>query len=92
MPAWGGKDCKLGNNPLIMAIPRSNGEHVVVDCAMSQFSYGKMEDCRLKGQKLPVPGGYDSEGNLTDDPGEIEQTRREYFRWDIGREAAFPLP
>lgn len=76
MPAWGGKDCKLGNNPLIMAIPRSNGEHVVVDCAMSQFSYGKMEDCRLKGQKLPVPGGYDSEGNLTDDPGEIEQTRR----------------
>lgn len=76
MPAWGGKDRKIGNNPFIMAIPRSNGEHVVIDCAVSQFSYGKMEDCRLKGIKLPVPGGYDSEGNLTTDPEEIEKTWR----------------
>lgn len=76
MPAWGGVDRKIGNNPFIMAIPRSNGEHVVIDCAVSQFSYGKMEDCRLKGLKLPVPGGYDTKGNLTDDPAEIEKTWR----------------
>lgn len=76
MPAWGGKDRKIGNNPIIMAIPRSSGEHVVIDCAVSQFSYGKIEDCRLKGMKLPVPGGYDSEGNLTTDPAEIEKTWR----------------
>lgn len=76
MPAWGGKDRKIGNNPIIMAIPRSNGDHVVIDCAVSQFSYGKIEDCRLKGLKLPVPGGYDSEGNLTTDPAEIEKTWR----------------
>lgn len=76
MPAWGGKDRRIGNNPLIMAIPRSNGMHVVVDCAVSQFSYGKIENCRLNGQQLPVPGGYDSNGALTTDPGEIEQTWR----------------
>ena len=76
MPAWGGVDRKIGNNPIIMAIPRSNGEHVVIDCAVSQFSYGKMEDCRLKGIRLPVPGGYDSQGNLTTDPAEIEKTWR----------------
>lgn len=76
MPAWGGKDRKIGNNPLIMSIPRSNGEHVVLDCAVSQFSYGKIEDCRLKGRKLPVPGGYDTNGNLTTDPAEIEKTWR----------------
>ena len=76
MPAWGGKDIKIGNNPLIMSVPRSNGEHVVVDCAVSQFSYGKIEAYRLAGTQLPVPGGYDTEGNLTTDPTEIEKTLR----------------
>lgn len=76
MPAWGAKDRRIGNNPLIMAIPRSNGMHAMVDCAVSQFSYGKIEDCRLRGVRLPVPGGYNEEGQLTTDPAEIEQTWR----------------
>ncbi len=76
MPAWGGKDRKIGNNPLILSVPKSNGDHVVVDCAVSQFSYGKIEEARLKGQKLPVPGGYDEDGNLTTDPAAIEKTWR----------------
>lgn len=76
MPAWGGKDSKIGNNPLIMSVPRSNGEHVVVDMAMSQFSYGKIEEYRLKGKTLPVPGGYNSEGNLSTNPEAIEETGR----------------
>lgn len=76
MPAWGGKDCRIGNNPIVMAIPRSNGEHVVVDCAVSQFSYGKLESHRLSGQQLPVPGGYNKNGELTTDPGQIEETWR----------------
>lgn len=76
MPAWGGKDTKIGNNPLILAVPKSDGDHVVVDCAVSQFSYGKIEEARLKGQQLPVPGGYDEDGNLTTDPAAIEKTWR----------------
>jgi 3-dehydro-L-gulonate 2-dehydrogenase len=75
MPAWGAKDRRIGNNPLIMAIPRKEG-HVVVDLAMAQFSYGKMEACKMNNELLPVPGGYDSEGNLTRDPAEIEKTWR----------------
>lgn len=76
MPAWGGKDRKIGNNPFIMSIPKSDGNHVVIDCAVSQFSYGKIEEARLKGQMLPVPGGYDTQGNITNDPAEIEKTWR----------------
>ena len=76
MPAWGGKDKKIGNNPFIFAVPKSNGEHVVVDCAVSQFSYGKIEEAKLKGKQLPVPGGYDEEGNLTTDPAVIEKSWR----------------
>lgn len=76
MPAWGGKDKKIGNNPFIFAVPKSNGEHVVVDCAVSQFSYGKIEEAKLKGTQLPVPGGYDEDGNLTTDPAAIEKSWR----------------
>lgn len=76
MPAWGGKDKKIGNNPFIFAVPKSSGEHVVVDCAVSQFSYGKIEEAKLKGQQLPVPGGYDEDGNLTTDPDAIEKSWR----------------
>lgn len=76
MPAWGAKDRRLGNCPFVMAVPRSDGKHLVVDMAMSQFSYGKIEMCRLQHQQLPVDGGYDEKGNLTRDPAEIEKTWR----------------
>lgn len=76
MPAWGAKDNHIGNNPIVFAVPRSNGEHLMIDCALSQFSYGKLEATRLAGKELPVIGGYDENGNLTKDPGAIEKTRR----------------
>jgi len=75
MPAWGAKSGGIGNNPFIMAVPRKEG-HIVLDMAMSQYSYGKLQTTRLKDQKLPFPGGFDQEGKLTDIPGEIEETRR----------------
>ncbi len=75
MPAWGAKSEGIGNNPFIMAVPRKEG-HIVLDMAMSQYSYGKLQVTRLKNQKLPYPGGFDNEGNMTDDPGTIEETRR----------------
>lgn len=42
MPAWGAKDSHLGNNPLIIAIPH-NDDSIVLDMAISQFSFGAME-------------------------------------------------
>ena len=71
MPAWGGKDRKIGNNPIIFAVPQSNGEHVVVDCALSQISFGKLEEARLAGRRMPLPCGYDDDDNLTDDPAPV---------------------
>ncbi len=75
MPAWGATDAKLGNNPLIMAMPYKE-EAIVLDMAMSQFSFGAMEMAAMKNEKLKVPGGFDAEGNITDDPALIMQTRR----------------
>jgi len=75
MPAWGAKDRRIGNNPLVFCVPRGDG-YVLVDGAMAQFSYGAIESAKLAGQKLPVCGGFDSQGNLSDDPAEIEKTWR----------------
>jgi len=75
MPPWGAKDARIGNNPLIISIPRANG-HVVLDMAMAQFSYGALESYHRKGQSLPVPGGFDEQGHITQDPAEIEKSAR----------------
>ncbi len=75
LPPWGGTDACIGNNPLVIAVPRAGG-HVVLDMAMSQFSYGALESYRKKGEMLPVDGGFDAEGKLTRDPAAIEDTQR----------------
>jgi 3-dehydro-L-gulonate 2-dehydrogenase len=75
MPAWGARDRRIGNNPFVMAVPRQGG-HVVVDIAMAQFSYGQMENKALRSEMLPVPGGYDEQGELSCDPQEIAKTGR----------------
>jgi 3-dehydro-L-gulonate 2-dehydrogenase len=75
MPAWGAKSGGIGNNPFIMAVPRKEG-HIVLDMAMSQYSYGKLQVTRLKDQQLPYPGGFDQDGQLSTDPASIEATRR----------------
>lgn len=67
MPAWGGSEPILGNNPLVIGIPRMTSP-VVLDMAMSQFAYGKMSLFAKKGQDLPYDGGFDQAGNLSKDP------------------------
>ena len=75
MPAWGAKESRLGNNPLIIAIPQDD-EAIVLDMAISQFSYGGMEKFAMQQKTLPVPGGYDEAGEMTTDPKKILETNR----------------
>jgi 3-dehydro-L-gulonate 2-dehydrogenase len=76
LPAWGATTPTLGNNPLVIAIPRASGEHVVLDMAMSQFSYGTLASYAKRNQSLPVDGGFDTTGNLTRDAAAIEASQR----------------
>jgi 3-dehydro-L-gulonate 2-dehydrogenase len=75
LPPWGAPDARIGNNPLILAVPRRSGA-VVLDMAMSQFSYGALESYRRRGELLPVEGGFDPAGQLTRDPAAIEASQR----------------
>jgi 3-dehydro-L-gulonate 2-dehydrogenase len=75
LPPWGASDPRAGNNPLIIAVPRQSG-HVVLDMAVSQFSFGALASYRRRGEQLPVDGGFDLAGNLTRDPAAIEASKR----------------
>jgi 3-dehydro-L-gulonate 2-dehydrogenase len=76
LPAWGAISPTLGNNPLVVAIPRPDGAHVVLDMAVSQFSYGSISAYSARGEQLPVAGGYDAAGELTTNPAAIEASQR----------------
>jgi len=75
LPPWGGLDPRLGNNPLVIAVPRKGG-HVVLDMAISQYSLGKLKQYENNNEALPLPGGYDSEGNLSANPTAILESKR----------------
>ena len=79
LPAWGTASPVLGNNPLVLAIPHNEGDtarHIVLDMAMSQFSYGALSSYSARSAMLPIPGGYDQAGELTRDPAAIEASKR----------------
>ena len=75
MPPWGSAQKKIGNNPLVLAVPRPGG-HLVLDMAISQFSFGRLNTLLRAGRQTPVPGGYDATGQLTTDPATILQSER----------------
>jgi 3-dehydro-L-gulonate 2-dehydrogenase len=75
MPAWGATDSRLGNNPLVMALPFQD-QAIVLDMAMSQYSFGAMELAKMKNETLHVDGGYDENGKLTKNPSAILTSKR----------------
>ena len=75
MPPWGGREARLGNNPVVLAIPHG-GTPVLVDVAMSMFSYGKLESYARFGKELPVDGGYNKEQEITKNAAEILETHQ----------------
>lgn len=75
LPPWGAKEARLGNNPLVIAVPRAEG-HVVLDMAMSQFSFGALQSYSARGEQLPVAGGFDLNGELSRDAAAIEAANR----------------
>jgi len=72
---WGGTTATLGNNPLVISVPRQGG-HVVLDMAISQYSVGKVLQYKSYNQELEHFGGYNGDGNLTKDAHAIAESKR----------------
>lgn len=75
MPPWGGRDARLGNNPVVFAVPNGDAS-VLLDVAMSMFSYGKLESYARQNRELPVVGGLNKDQQMTTNAAEILETHQ----------------
>ncbi len=74
MCVWGGKESKIGNNPMVFALPH-RGSVVLLDSALSMFSYGKLALLQREGKETVTDAGYDCDGNLTRNPADVIKSR-----------------
>ncbi|WP_313998001.1 Ldh family oxidoreductase [uncultured Paenibacillus sp.] len=68
MAATGGTQRVLGNNPLCFAVPRKEGDPVILDMACSNVAMGKLVMAQNKGEQIPLGWALDKHGRPTTDP------------------------
>jgi LDH2 family malate/lactate/ureidoglycolate dehydrogenase len=70
MAPWGGKETRMGNNPLCIAAPCEDGMHFILDMAMSVAARGKIRAAEAAGSPIPEGWAVDRSGLPTSDPAE----------------------
>jgi len=68
MPAPGGAERVVGNNPLAIALPSSDESIFVVDMATSATAMGKIRLAEAAGEPIPEGWAADEQGRPTTDP------------------------
>tara|TARA_R110002110_G_scaffold30683_22_gene108579 strand:- start:5873 stop:6913 length:1041 start_codon:yes stop_codon:yes gene_type:complete len=68
MAPWGGAEVRLGNNPIAVGVPVSDGSHVILDIAMSEAARSKIRTAAKAGTPIPSGWAADSDGVPTTDP------------------------
>jgi LDH2 family malate/lactate/ureidoglycolate dehydrogenase len=64
----GGRDRRLGTNPLSFAVPAGSDESVILDMATSAVAQGKVRVAKARGELLPFDCIVSDDGVLTSDP------------------------
>jgi len=64
----GGREERLGNNPLGIGVPRPGADPVILDMAMSVVARGKIRAAVKKGEAIPATWATDPAGEPTTDP------------------------
>ncbi|MET0969938.1 MAG: Ldh family oxidoreductase [Tardiphaga sp.] len=67
MPAPGGLEKLVGNNPLSIALPVAEGPDFVLDMALSEAALGKIRVYEREGKPLPPTWAVDRDGHPTTD-------------------------
>ncbi|MCH8185601.1 MAG: Ldh family oxidoreductase [Chloroflexi bacterium] len=65
---FGGKEARLGTNPICIAMPSDLEGPMFIDMATSAVAGGKLSVARARGAKIPEGWILDKEGNPTTDP------------------------
>lgn len=68
---YGGRDAKLGNNPLAWGIPTGSNHPIILDMATGAVSGGKIKHFAYHGLPIPTGWGLTTEGKLTEDAQEV---------------------
>ena len=68
MPAPGGAERLVGNNPLAIAVPTEAGVEIVLDMALSAVALGKIRLAASAGRPIPDTWATDPSGLPTTDP------------------------
>ena len=67
---WKGKKPLFGTNPLAFGAPTENGQHLIIDLAVSKVARGKVLKASQENKKIPYGWAVDKNGIDTDDPKE----------------------
>lgn len=68
---YGGRQAKLGNNPISWGIPTGTDRPVVLDMAAGAVSGGKVKHFAYQGLPIPLGWGLTREGELTGEPQQV---------------------
>ncbi|HZZ95084.1 MAG TPA: Ldh family oxidoreductase [Usitatibacter sp.] len=64
----GGKEARLGNNPIAFGVPNPGGAPIILDMAVSVAARGKIRDALKRGKPIPDTWAVDRDGHPTTDP------------------------
>lgn len=64
---WGGKDTRIGNNPLGIGVPNPGGDPVMLDMALSVAARAKIREHAARSEPIPDGWATDAEGRPTTD-------------------------
>ncbi len=70
VPLWGAERM-LGTNPISIAFPGLKNPPIVIDLATSVVAFGKIEQAKRQGKKVPEGWMIDGLGNSTTDPEDV---------------------
>lgn len=65
---FGGREARLGTNPICIAVPSDLAAPFVIDMATSGVAIGKIKLAETRGEKIPEGWILDKHGNATTDP------------------------
>ncbi|WP_439864617.1 Ldh family oxidoreductase [Pseudomonas antarctica] len=64
----GGSDARLGNSPLGFGVPNPDGNHFMLDMAMSVVARAKIRNALTRNESIPATWATDASGKPTTDP------------------------
>lgn len=67
---YGGRERRLGTNPISIAVPSGQDGVVCIDIATTSVASGKLQVARSRGEKIPFGWILDRDGKPSDEPGD----------------------